>query len=339
MIKKYLQFIKESVDKSRQDFNSLGEWVEYLYDLYSNDEEKLSNLKDIVNRIFNVKGNDTLNDIDSDIRLSNAINILDDNAKKEMESILLDFVQNGIEDKEPIIAASTDLESLTESEITKAGRGIFHSFLKTLTALGQKEKTSEIERCPDNFLLFYLYDNLEAEMVKQVFSRFQSLVPYLEYIDYGKNETGLYFGVKCDGELEYGVSYDGNFTAFGSFKLNQTVIKWLNNIEAKSAFALKKELVNLSYIDIITLGKAKSDMIQYNPGYHEKRLKPELKDRVMSFGYQGIGKWDNGKLDESELANLKSNFVTWLLSKNWGSKVLISVKANSYWLYIHIKLK
>ena len=80
-------------------------------------------------------------------------------------------------------------------------------------------------------------------------------------------------------------------------------------------------------------------MTQYNPGYHEKRLRPELKDRVMSFGYQGIGKWDNGKLDESELANLKSNFVTWLLSKNWGSKVLISVKANSYWLNIHIKIK
>ena len=101
----------------------------------------------------------------------------------------------------------------------------------------------------------------------------------------------------------------------------------------------QKELVNLSYNDIIVLGKVKSEMTQYNPGYHERRLKPELKDRVMSFGYQGIGKWDNGKLDEAELMNLKNNFVTWLLSKNWGSKVLISVKPNSYWLYIHIKLK
>lgn len=338
MIKKYLQFIKESFEKSRVDFNSLGEWVEYLYELYSTDEEKLSNLKSIVNRNFNVKGKESLEEIGSDIRLANAINILDENAQKEMESMILDFIQNGVSEKEPIISTSTDLEQITESEITKAGRGIFHSFLKTLTALGQKEKTSEVERCPENFLLFYLYENLDANAVKEVFSRFQSLVPYLEHIDYGKNEVSLYFGVKCDGELEYGISYD-NFTSFGTFKLNQTVIKWLNNLEAKSAFSLKKELVNLSYIDIITLGKVKSDMIQYNPGYHEKRLKPELKDRVMSFGYQGIGKWDNGKLDESELANLKGNFVTWLLSKNWGSKVLISVKANSYWLYIHIKLK
>lgn len=339
MIKKYLQFIKESLDKSRQDFNSLGEWVEYLYDLYSNDEEKLSNLKSIVNRNFNTKGTDSLNSIDSDIRLSNAINLLDDNVQKEMESNILDFFENGTLEKEPVISVSTDLESLTESEITKAGRGIFHSFLKTLTALGQKGKASEIERCPDDFLLFYFYDNLDSESVKQVFSRFKSLVPYLEHIDYGKNEVSLYFGVKCDGELEYGVSYDDNFTPFGSFKLTQSVIKWVNNLDSKSAFALKKELVNLSYSDIIVLGKVKSEMTQYNPGYHEKRLKPELKDRVMSFGYQGIGVWDNGKLDESELMNLKNNFVTWLLSKNWGSKVLISVKPSSYWLFIHIKLK
>jgi hypothetical protein len=338
MIKKYLQFIKESFEKTREDFNSLGEWVEYLYELYSNDEEKLSNLKSIVNRNFNSKGSDSLEEVGSDIRLANAINILEDNVKEEMESIISDFIQNGVTEKEPVISTSTDLEQITESEITKAGRGIFHSFLKTLTALGQKEKKSEVERCPENFLLFYFYENLEAEVVKQIFGRFQSLVPYLEHIDYGKNEVSLYFGVKCDGELEYGVYYDGPI-AFGSFKLNQTVIKWLNNIEAKSAFSLKKELVNLSYADIITLGKIKSEMSQYNPGYHEKRLKPELRDRVISFGYQGIGKWDNGKLDEAELMNLKNNFVTWLLSKSWGGKVLISVNPNSYWLYIHIKLK
>jgi hypothetical protein len=340
MIKKYFQFIKESlVKKTREDFNSLGEWVEHLYSEYSDDEEKSSNLKSIVNRRFNVKGLESLEDVGSDIRLSNAINILDDMAKSEMEAELEDFVQSGIEEKEPVISVSTDLEPLTESEITKAGKGIFHSFLKALTALGQKEKASETERCPEEFLLFYLCDSLDAEAVKQVFGRFQSLVPCLEHIDYGKNETSLYFGVKCDGELEYGVFYDAILTPFGGFKLSQPVIKWLNSIESKSAFALKKELVNLSYRDILILGKAKSDMAQYNPGYHERRLKPELKDRVISFGYCGIGKWDNGRLDESELANLKGNFVTWLLNKSWGSKVLISVSANSYWLYIRIKLK
>ncbi len=61
MIKKYLEFIKEDFEtKSKEDFNSLGEWVEYLYDLYKDDEEKLSNLKSIVNRYFNIKGEETL---------------------------------------------------------------------------------------------------------------------------------------------------------------------------------------------------------------------------------------------------------------------------------------
>ena len=317
MIKKYLEFIKEGNIEG-----SLGEWIESLYQ----DEY----VKNIVNRY--------IGEIGPDIRLSNAINLLDDATKKEIKQQIDHYQEVGIEEKEPIIAASTDLEPLTESEITMAGKGIFHSFLKALTALGQKERQCETEKCPDDFLLFYLCENIDAAVVKQVFGRFRSLVPYLDSIDYGKNETSLYFGVKCDGNVEYGVSYDVN-APFGTFKLNQSAIKWLNNLESKSAFALKKELVNLSYSDILTLGKAKSEMAQYNPGYHEKRLKPVLKDRVLSFGYQGIGKWDNGKLDEAELMNLKNNFVTWLLSKSWGSKVLISVKPVSYWLYIHIKLK
>ena len=56
MIKKYFDFIKESSLEPIDKFHSLGEWVEYLYDFYKNDEEKLSNLKSIVNRKFNVKG-------------------------------------------------------------------------------------------------------------------------------------------------------------------------------------------------------------------------------------------------------------------------------------------
>ena len=74
-------------------------------------------------------------------------------------------------------------------------------------------------------------------------------------------------------------------------------------------------------------------------GYYEKKLSPTVKDKVISFGYYGIGRWDNGKLDEGEFQNIKNNFTTWLLSKRWGNKVLISVKPMSFWVYLHIKLK
>jgi hypothetical protein len=37
--------------------------------------------------------------------------------------------------------------------------------------------------------------------------------------------------------------------------------------------------------------------------------------------------------------NIKNNFTTWVMTKRWGGKVLISVKPTSYYVYIHIKLK
>jgi len=335
MIKRYYEFLKESVLNKRENFNSLGEWVEYLYENLK--EDRLEYIKNIVTRNFNIKGDD-LSDIKSYIRLSNAINILDDKIKEEIETLLKDYLENGLSNDDIVINTSTDLENINESEITKAGKGIFHSFLKTLTALGQKDKDHDIENCPSNFLLYYLYENLESDSVKSIFSRFKSLTPYLEHIDYSKNNVNLYFGIKCDGELEYGISYDEHIQ-FGSFKLSKSVINWFNNLESKSAFSLKRELVNLSSNDIITLGRIKNDMAEYNPGYHEQKLKPKLKDKVFSFGYQGVGKWDNGSMDQGEFINLKSNFVNWLMSRNWSNKVLIHIKPGSYWLYIHLKLK
>ena len=318
MIKRYLEFIKENLN----GFNSLGEWIESLM----NDEY----VRNIVSRYTK--------DSDHSIDLSNAINILDDKTKQEIKAQIDYYLENGIEEKEPQFLISTDLEPLTESEITVAGKGIFISFLKSLTSLGQKEVQPSWEKCPDGFLLFYHYPNLQSEDVKQVFSRFKSLTRYLDIIDYQKNETDLYFGIKCDGNFEYGVHYDV-LKPIGQFRLSQSVIKWICQIESKSASSLKKELVNLTLADVITLGKIKTDMLTFNPGYHEKKLLPMLKDRVISFGYFGVGRWDNGKIDEGELMNVKNNFTTWLLTKRWGSKVLISVKPNSFWLYLHLKLK
>ena len=318
MIKRYLEFIKENLN----GFNSLGEWIESLM----NDEY----VRNIIARYTK--------DSDHSIDLSNAINILDDKTKQEIKAQIDYYLENGIEEKEPQFLISTDLEPLTESEITVAGKGIFMSFLKSLTSLGQKEVQPSWEKCPDGFLLFYHYPNLQSEDVKQVFSRFKSLTRYLDIIDYQKNETDLYFGIKCDGNFEYGVHYDV-LKPIGQFRLSQSVIKWICQIESKSASSLKKELVNLTLADVITLGKIKTDMLTFNPGYHEKKLSPMLKDRVISFGYFGVGRWDNGKIDEGELMNVKNNFTTWLLTKRWGSKVLISVKPNSFWLYLHLKLK
>lgn len=333
LIKKYLEFIKES----SEDFNSVGEWVKSLSDD--------SYILNIVNRyiddyrdLYNGK------DVNSDIDLENAINLLDDKAKLEIKQQIDSYLENGIEEKEPIILPSTETSELlgesveAQSEVTVAGKGIFTSFLKCLTALGQKESNPNWSECPEEFLIYYSFQNLESEVVKQIFSRFKSLTRYLHLIDYQQNQLNLYFGVNISGQFEYGFKYDKQFP-IGQFKLSQSVIKWLLSIESKSAQSLKKEIVNLNYAELITLGQIKSDMKSFTPGYFEKKLNPMLRDKVITFGYYGVGRWDNGKLDEGEFQNLKSNFTNWLMSKKWGSKVLISVKPESFWLYFHIKLK
>jgi len=326
LIKKYLDFISESNDLN------LGQWVDSL----SNDPQ----IGRIVNKYISdeegLYGGDS---IDPEINLSNAINLLPQKTKDEIKQQIDDYLQRGIEEKDPDILVSTETENLLESvEITKAGKGVFQSFLKSLTALGQKESQPNWENTPNEFLLYYQFTDLNTIDVKSIFSRFKSLTTYLDLIDYSKNEVSLYFGVLSSGDFEYGILYDTKIP-IGHFKLSQSVVKWITALESKSAQSLKREIVNMNYSDIITLGLIKNDMSQYNPGYFEKRLEPQIKEGVISFGFYGIGRWDNGKLDEGEYQNIKTNFTNWLMTKKWGSKVLISVKPQSFWLYFHIKLK
>ena len=317
-IKNYIQFIKESQD----DFHSLGEWVESLID----DEY----IKNIISRYTK--------DINPDINLSNAINILDVKIQNDIRQQIENYISNGIEDKDPVIAASTDTEELMESESTTAGKGIFSSFMKSITALGYKDMKPNWEKCPSEYLIFYYYKDVDSASVKQIFERFKSLVRYSGMIDYGKNEVSLYYGIKCDGTFEYGISYD-KLEKIGHFKLSQSIVKWIVSMDLISISSLKKELVNLTYSDISTLGKIKIDMEKFSPGYFEKKSYPVLQDKIISFGYYGIGKWEDGKLDQTQYLSIKNKFTSWVLSKKWGSKVLVSVKPESFWLYIHLKLK
>lgn len=316
-LKRYIDFINESKD----NFNSLGEWVESLI---SDDY-----VKNIVSRYTK--------DIEMDVNLSNAINVLDEKIQNDIEHQIEEYLKDGIKEKTPDIIASTEI--VTESEIATAGKGIFSSFMKSITALGHKEMLPNWEKCPEDFLIFYYYKDLDAQSVKQIFERFKSLVGFSGMIDYGKNEVSLYYGIKCDGSFEYGISYDDSLTKFGHFKLSQSIVKWIVSMDLSSASSLKKELVNLTYSDIVTLGKVKKDMIQFNPGYSEKKSFPTIKDRVMSFGFYGHGKWENGKLDKTEFMNVRNKFMNWTISKKWGNKVMISIQPESFWLYIHIKIK
>jgi hypothetical protein len=332
MIKKYLEFINESFSKNREDFNSLGEWVEYLYSTLEGDD--LEYIKNIVNREFNISREDDLSDIPSDIRLSNAINILDDNTKNEIESLIKDFIDNGIQEKEPNVEFSTDLEPLTESEITMAGKNIFTSFLKCLTALGQKDVLPNNEKLPDDYLFYFLFE-LNSDDVKSIFNRFSSLKRYVNDVPYDRNEIELYYGIKDNGLFEYGIVNQ----PIGQFKLSTSVIKWILGLDLKSAYNLKKSLVNFNFNELMLISKIKKDLTSFNPGFFDKKSKVCVSDRVISIGYYNIGTWDNGQLDLGEYENIKQNFNNWIINKKWSDKVQYNVKPNNSWVYFNLKLK
>lgn len=313
LIKKYMDFIAESNDEN------LGEWCESLW----SDEY----VRNIINRYI---GEST-----PDIRLSNAINILDEMTKSEIRSQIQKYLNSGIEEKEPDILTSTDTEDLMEA----AGSSVFKSFLKCLLAFGGGELVPNWKECPGNFLFYYSIGELESSNVREILGRFRSMNSTISLLHYDKNQVGFYFGIKLDATMEYGIRYESELIPVGSFKLGASAIKSVLGIETKVVSNLKKELVNLNLADILTLGKIKSDMFAFTPGYHESVGPVQISDKVISFSWNGVGKWDNGKFDEGEFQNIKGNLSSFILSKKWGDRVLISVKPMSYWLYIHIKLK
>lgn len=329
LIKRYIDFISEA----KEDFNSIGEWVESL----SQDFQ----IKNIINKYLTddigMYGGD---DLSPEIRLANAINLLSDRTKKDLEYEINNYLQVGIEEKEPTILASTDTSDLlkeSQNTITISGRGIFVSFLKSLTALGLKDVASNVQECPDDLLVFYLYKDLDVLRVSEVFSRFRSLERYNNIVN-SESKINLYFGITTTGQCEYGIFKESRFN-IGQFKLNKSTVDWMMNLNSKSLTQLKQQLNKIGYSELMLLGQIKNDINNFTPGYVESKLPTHLQNGVLTTGYYGVGKWDNGRLDEGELENIKTNFVNWLMTKKWGDKVLISLKANSFWLYIHVKLK
>jgi hypothetical protein len=332
-IKKYLDFISESYN----DFDSIGQWIESL----AGDPQVMR----IVNRyITDETGIYLGSDISPTIKLSNAVNLLHDRAKSEIKSQIDHYLEHGIEEKNPEIMASTQTGDLLEnllqdSKIVKAGRGVFQSFLKTWTALGLKDENPNWSQTPADMLICWQSPEMAYLEVSQVFSRFRSLTGYLSQPQIGSSVVKLYFGVSCDGRLEYGIILEQR-VVIGDFKLNKSTLNWINKLGLKSSNSLRQALGGFDYFDLKCLGSIKNDMAQFIPGYFESKSNPTISDKkIISFGWYGVGKWDNGKLDEGELENIKQNFVRWLMTKKWSDKVLISLKSNSFWVYIYIKLK
>jgi hypothetical protein len=149
----------------------------------------------------------------------------------------------------------------------------------------------------------------------------------------------LYYGIRDNLFFEYGLFLDGQNITSGEFKINKSSFELLKTLSSPSSSNLKFFLSTLDFEKIKMMDKIKVEMMNFNPGYHEnKNFKIEEGD-VLSFGYYGLGKWDNGKMDPNEFENLKTNFRNFLMKFKWSEFVKINFKSEQFWLYLKIKIK
>lgn len=315
-VKKFIEFVKENLQNQ-----SIGEWIESVV----KDDEYMLNLISQYTQ-----------EIEPSVRLANAIDILPEFEKNELYQKIKDHL-DGIEQSQDIdVIASVDSSEILEN--LQAGKNVFKSFLKLITALGLKEHQPDWNKTPDVFLIYFLFENVDVEKFKLIAQRFKSIQMFVDSMDYTSNVCDLYFGIKTDMTFEYGIKSDV-FIPIGNFKVNKSSYNWLMLLNSVSAAPLKRQLVDLDLDKILLFSKIKTSMQSYQPGYSEKKSTPQMHGDVLTFGYYGVGKWDNGKLDVGEFENIKNNFKTWLSKFKWSEKILVSVTNNSFWVYFNFKLK
>lgn len=231
------------------------------------------------------------------------------------------------------------INEAVQEEISNAGKGVFKSFLKTLTALGGKDISNSDKVHKDEYLAYFEKEGISSFETRTIFKRFKSLSKYIDLIDDNKETLKMYFGIKTSAKLEYGISYEDKLLPIGSFKLSNSTIKWVLNLNSKSASSFKKLIVNLSYNDFVIFGRIKQDMLSYDPGFYAKRSYPVISDNIITFGYKGYGKWENGKFSDEQIIELKRNLKEWISSKKWKDKVRIKLEAKNFWVNIYFKTK
>jgi hypothetical protein len=319
MIKNYNQFIRESFN----GFRTIGEYIESIS---KNNDYALNIISQYTQ------------DIDPTIRLANAINLLDKSTQDFIIKMIQDHKNGTEEQKEPVVSAYTDANLLEANEVI-AGKNLFKCYLKVFTALGLKDTKPDWEKTPESFLIYFKTGLVDVNVVKSVMARYRQFDTFINEINYTHNECQLYFGIKCDSTFEYGIGTEDQIIPIGKFKLTKGILNWILTLDSPSAINLKRELLHLDINKIALFCKIKNEMKNFIPGSSEKKMNPQINGDIITFGYYGIGKWDNGKIDMGELENTKSNFKTFLSKYKWAERVQVSVTSNQFWLYLNIKLK
>ena len=318
MLKKYIEFIYENWG----GFNSLPEYIEYL----SKDNEYA---KQVISEFTK--------EVNPDVRIANAVNTLDKHTQEVILKMIVDE-KSGVVPETDISVNSYTSTRVDESQQT-AGKNIFKCFLKVVSALGQKNCEINWKKTPQNYLCLFITEQVDLEQVKGIMSR------YLYFDNFVKSQFSeskivkLYYGIKNDMNVEYGVIIDEKQFMLGSFLLTQGTYNFVMTLDLKSATNIKKFLVSFDLSKLNILSKVKSAMSDYFPGQSDSKIEPTISGDIISYGFQGLGKWDNGQIDSGEIENIKNNIRSFLMQHKWSDKIQFNVIPSDHWVFVNIKLK
>jgi hypothetical protein len=316
MLKKYLQFIKENFG----GFDTLGEYIEYLAKDNEYAQQVVSEFTQSIN---------------SDVRISSAVNTLD----KSTQELILKMIQDESQGIKPDKEVSVNSYTSTTINESVGGRNIFKCFLKIISALGQKNSEVDWKLTPDNFLGMFITNSVNSDELKSVMSRYLYFDNFMKSQSLKSNLVKLYYGIRDDLNLEYGLIINNDTFTLGSFLLTQGTYNFIMTLDLKSATNLKKYLVSLDLSKLSILSKVKSVMKDFFPGQSESKLEPTITGDIISYGFQGLGKWDNGQVDMGELDNIKNNLRSHLMQYKWSDKIQFNVIPSDHWVFLNIKIK
>jgi hypothetical protein len=313
-IKSYKDFLREDNNDIAQEIISLADGDSYAQTLISK----------------------YCKNFDTSIDSYSVISLLDNETQTNLLSKIKEYKSKS--EEFPEVFANTDL-NLLESKSFVAGKNLFNCFLKILTALGCKGIQVNYELTPKDYLVYLVTNDLNYLDIRMVSSRFKYLDMIIQDMQTSTQVAKLYYGLKNNMVLEYGLTFQDSIHKIGEFKFKFETYESLINSPLLALFNFKTHLKNFNYEKLKLFGKIKEAMNNFSPGYFEKQSKPTIKEDIMTFGYYGIGRWDDGFMDHNEIQSLKNNLKNYLIQFPWSEQLQLSIVAKEYWLYINIKLK
>lgn len=288
----------------------------------------------IVDHFRQTKDNKVKENIPTDIRISNSVNLM--NGYDQM--LLVKKLQDefGIDEK-----VKFDVDIDETKNITLLGQIGFNSFLKSITALSLPDIEINRENCPNDFFVLFMTEKINLERFLKILKRFKSMSELYDLLSQTNDNIRIYFGLKYDNRIhmEYGVIKNKKRISIGEYKITKRKWEKLKSKKSKPLKSLQGQIENMDIKDLKKLMRIKVDISNFSPGYYNEKTNPYIEDNTLIQGYQGTGKWSNGTITTNSFNEIKSAFKEWVLTQKWTKDIVFNIKPDKFWIWVKIRMK